>query len=104
MTLATNPQDSLLNQTFALDQLEGVIERVTFHAEDTGYTVARLNAQGARDLITIVGGMGNPVAGESVRLLGRWISHREFGRQFQVERYDTIRPATALAIEKYLGS
>ncbi len=87
-----------------LDQLDGVIERVTFHAEDTGYTVARLNVEGARDLVTIVGGMGNPVPGESVRIFGRWSSHREFGRQFQVERYDTIRPATALAIEKYLGS
>lgn len=89
---------------FPLEHLEGVLERVTFHAEDTGYTVARLNVEGARDLITIVGGMGNPVPGESVRLYGRWVSHREFGRQFQVERYDTVRPATALAIEKYLGS
>jgi len=89
---------------FPLDQLEGVIERVTYHNEENGYTVARLAVEGERDLITVVGGMGNPVAGESVRVYGRWTSHREYGRQFQVERYDTIRPATATAIEKYLGS
>jgi exodeoxyribonuclease V alpha subunit len=89
---------------FPLDQIEGVLERVTFHAEDTGYTVAKLNVPGARDLVTIVGGMGNPVPGESVRVFGRWSSHREFGRQFTVERYETIRPATVMAIEKYLGS
>lgn len=87
-----------------LEELEGVIERVTFHAEDTGYTVARLSVEGERDLFTVVGAMGNPVPGESVRLYGRWTSHREYGRQFQVERYDTVRPATAAAIEKYLGS
>lgn len=104
MTLMAAPPGPQPNTLFPLEQLDGVIERVTFHAEDTGYTVARLNVEGARDLVTIVGGMGNPVAGESVRLFGRWTSHREYGRQFQVERYDTVRPATALAIEKYLGS
>jgi exodeoxyribonuclease V alpha subunit len=87
-----------------LQELEGVIERVTFHAEDTGYTVARLSVEGERDLFTVVGAMGSPVPGESVRLYGRWTVHREYGRQFQVERYDTVRPATLAAIEKYLGS
>lgn len=91
-------------QLFPLDEIEGVIERITFHAEETGYTVARVNVPGRRDLVTAVGGMGNPVAGESVRLYGRWTSHREFGKQLLVERYETIRPATAAAIEKYLGS
>jgi exodeoxyribonuclease V alpha subunit len=90
--------------SFPLAQLEGVIERVTYHAEETGYTVARLSVEGERDLITIVGGMGNPVPGESIRIYGRWTTHREYGRQFEVERYDTVRPATAAAIEKYLGS
>jgi exodeoxyribonuclease V alpha subunit len=104
MTTLAAPQSEQPNTLFPLEQLDGVIERVTFHAEDTGYTVARLNVEGARDLVTIVGGMGNPVPGESVSLFGRWTSHREYGRQFQVERYDTVRPATALAIEKYLGS
>jgi exodeoxyribonuclease V alpha subunit len=91
-------------QLFPLDEIEGVIERITFHAEETGYTVARISVPGKRDLVTVVGGMGNPVAGESVRLFGRWTNHREFGKQLQVERYETIRPATAAAIEKYLGS
>lgn len=89
---------------FPLESLEGVIERVTYHNDENGYTVARLTVDGMRDLVTVVGGFGNPTAGESVRLFGRWTSHREYGRQFQVERYETIRPATASAIEKYLGS
>ncbi len=84
--------------------LEGVIERITFHAEDTGYTVARVKPNDSFVLATVVGSMGNPTVGESVRLTGRWSSHKEFGRQFTVERFETIRPATAKAIEKYLGS
>jgi hypothetical protein len=34
------------------EHLQGIIERVTYHAEDSGYTVARLKAPGERDLRT----------------------------------------------------
>lgn len=86
------------------DSLTGVLERVTYHNEENGYTVARLAVEGARDLVTIVGSFSNPVVGEQLFLEGRWTAHREFGRQFAVERYSTTKPATAFAIEKYLGS
>ena len=35
--------------------LEGVLERIVFFNEDNGYAVARLQAAGHRDLVTIVG-------------------------------------------------
>ena len=38
-----------------LEELQGVIERLTFHSSETGYTVARLKVPKAHDLITIVG-------------------------------------------------
>src|SRR5579871_4314069 len=87
-----------------LDALTGVLERVTYHNEENGYTVGRLAVEGARDLMTIVGNFSNPVVGEQLYCEGKWAAHREFGRQFLVERYSTSKPATAFAIEKYLGS
>ena len=86
------------------DTLTGVLERVTYHNEDNGYTVGRLAIEGARDLITIVGNFSNPVVGEQLVCEGKWTAHREYGRQFTIERYNTSKPATAFAIEKYLGS
>jgi exodeoxyribonuclease V alpha subunit len=86
------------------DTVSGVVERITYHSEENGYTVARIAVESARDLVTIVGTMSNPTIGESIFCEGRWSSHREFGRQFAVERYSTTQPATAFAIEKYLGS
>src|SRR5579883_710143 len=86
------------------ETLTGILERVTYHNEENGYTVARLAVEGARDLLTIVGNFSNPVVGEEIFCEGKWIAHREYGRQFQVERYSTSKPATAFAIEKYLGS
>jgi exodeoxyribonuclease V alpha subunit len=87
-----------------LEALIGVLERVTYHNEENGYTVGRLAVEGARDLVTLIGNFSNPVVGEQLTCEGRWTAHREFGRQFAVERYHTSKPATAFAIEKYLGS
>src|SRR4051812_40533492 len=86
------------------DSVTGILERVTYHNEENGYTVGRLAIEGARDLLTVVGNFSNPVVGEQLICEGQWTSHREFGRQFHVERYQTSKPATAFAIEKYLGS
>ena len=35
---------------------------------------------------------------------GRWTSHPQYGRQFQVENYTTVLPATVQGIRRYLGS
>jgi exodeoxyribonuclease V alpha subunit len=39
-----------------------------------------------------------------LRLCGRWSSHPKFGRQFEVESYTTVLPATIQGIQRYLGS
>ena len=104
---AFKPANPLINEPAegrALDTLEGVIERITFHNADNGYTVARLLPPNARDVITILGNFSNPVVGESLVCHGTWSHHAQWGRQMQVARYDVVRPATAFAIEKYLGS
>ena len=41
-----------------LSTLTGVIERITFHSEESGYTVARLNTGNIKQLTTIVGRFG----------------------------------------------
>lgn len=87
-----------------MEVVTGVLERLTYHNEENGYTVGRLAMEGERDLVTIVGNFSNPVVGEQLVCEGKWTAHREFGRQFVVERYSTSKPATAFAIEKYLGS
>ena len=100
----SNPLTPPPGEGAPLDSLEGVIERVTFHNDENGYTVARLLPPDARDVITILGNFTNPVVGESLICYGTWIRHAQWGKQMQVSRYEVVRPATAFAIEKYLGS
>jgi exodeoxyribonuclease V alpha subunit len=87
-----------------LSSLTGVIERITFHSLETGYTVARLNTGNVKKLTTIVGSFANIQAGQTLQLKGTWIEHSQYGSQFQVVEYIETKPATLTGIEKYLGS
>ncbi|MGE5620625.1 MAG: helix-hairpin-helix domain-containing protein, partial [Sphingomonadaceae bacterium] len=87
-----------------LASLEGVVERITYSNDENGYTIARLQPVEQRDLVTIVGNLPSLNVGESLRLQGRWTTHPRFGRQFQVESYQVVMPATIEGIRRYLGS
>ncbi len=85
--------------------VEGVLERITYANEDNGYTVARVDTgRGAGDLLTVVGALLGAQPGESLRMEGRWGSHPQYGKQFTVENYTTVLPATIQGIRRYLGS
>ncbi|MEU9006751.1 ATP-dependent RecD-like DNA helicase [Streptomyces sp. NPDC048551] len=85
--------------------VEGVLERITYANEESGYTVARVDTgRGAGELLTVVGSLLGAQPGESLRMEGRWGSHPQYGRQFSVENYTTLLPATIQGIRRYLGS
>jgi exodeoxyribonuclease V alpha subunit len=48
----------------AMDQLSGLVVRVTFHNTDTGFCVLRLKVRGERDLITLIGHTPTVTPGE----------------------------------------
>ncbi|MGW7065950.1 SF1B family DNA helicase RecD2 [Streptomyces sp. NPDC054855] len=85
--------------------VEGVLERITYANEENGYTVARVDTgRGGGDLLTVVGSLLGAQVGESLRMEGRWGSHAQYGKQFTVENYTTVLPATIQGIRRYLGS
>ncbi|MEU1226312.1 ATP-dependent RecD-like DNA helicase [Streptomyces sp. NPDC005828] len=85
--------------------LEGVLERITYANEESGYTVARVDTgRGGGELLTVVGALLGAQPGESLRMEGRWGSHPQYGKQFTVENYTTVLPATIQGIRRYLGS
>ncbi|GAA0264906.1 ATP-dependent RecD-like DNA helicase [Saccharothrix mutabilis subsp. mutabilis] len=85
--------------------LEATLERITFANEETGYTVARVDTgRGGGELVTVVGSLLGVQPGESIRMRGRWGSHPQYGRQFHVDDYTSVLPATIQGIRRYLGS
>ncbi len=89
-------------------QLRGIVDRITFQNEENGYTVARLQVEGATAyndrLATIVGEMLSINPGETVVLEGEWTTHKQYGVQFKIESYQTVYPSTVEGMRRYLGS
>lgn len=86
----------------AQEELEGELEGITFSSEESGFTVARLNAGGRP--VTIAGCLRSVCPGETLKLRGRWQEHPKYGLQFKFESYEPVVPATIEGIERYLGS
>jgi exodeoxyribonuclease V alpha subunit len=84
--------------------LDAVLERITYANQESGYTVARVATDRSSDLLTVVGPLLGAQPGERLRLSGRWRSHPQYGRQFEVQSYETVLPATVQGIRRYLGS
>ena len=87
-----------------MDTLQGVLERIVYESHDTGYTVGRLSARNHAELITVVGNLAAINPGESLLLQGEWVDNPKYGRQFQIEKYETVLPANVVGLRKYLGS
>ncbi len=86
------------------ENLAGLVERVTFHNEDSGFCVLRVKARGQRDVITVIGHAAAIGAGEFVQASGRWVNDRAHGVQFRADFLRAAPPTTAEGIEKYLAS
>jgi exodeoxyribonuclease V alpha subunit len=88
----------------ALATVEGTLERVTYVNEENGWSVVKVHVPGRADPVTAVGSLLGAQPGESLRLSGRWVQDKKYGEQLRVESYLTVKPATLVGMEKYLGS
>lgn len=93
------------------ETLEGTIERITFHNEETGYTVLRLKPRkvlpGQTDregLSTVVGSFQRLNTGEEVSFKGEWMTHPQYGKQFKAAEVQALEPDTFPGLVRYLSS
>ncbi|MFY8215360.1 MAG: helix-hairpin-helix domain-containing protein, partial [Chthoniobacterales bacterium] len=86
------------------EALRGLIERVTFHNEESGFAVLKVQVKGHRDLVTVIGSLPVVSAGEWITAEGEWVFDREHGRQLKAVNVQTQPPDSIEGIEKYLAS
>ena len=87
------------------ETLKGVVDRVTYHNPDNGWSVLRVlpfDNLGKRE--TVVVHQTQVFAGATMTFEGEWAVHPKFGRQFKAVQAREDKPATAGALEKYIGS
>ena len=95
---------SVIIENQRLERLEGPVERVTFHSEETGFCVLRAKIKGHRDLVAVIGSVATISAGEYIECQGFWHNDKKHGLQFKAKQLKVVPPSTLEGIEKYLGS
>jgi len=83
----------------------GIVERITFHSIETGWSVLKVAPfSQPQSRVTVLIHQAKVFAGASMAFYGTWTQHPKFGEQFRAEKALEKKPATAAALEKYLGS
>ena len=88
-----------------LEKVRGIVERITYHNTDNGWSVLRVkpfDSHGESATVTVH--QMRVFAGATMEFSGSWTVHPKFGRQFKADRATELKPASAGALEKYLGS
>jgi len=87
-----------------MEYLSGIVERITYCNEQTGFSVIKIKSKGFADLVTVVGNLATVNVGSVLRVKGEWKFDSKYGKQFSAVDYRETVPATLAGIEKYLGS
>lgn len=53
--------------------------------------------------MVVTGNFGDMMEGESYQFSGQFVTHPKYGRQFQVERYEQVKPTSANGLIDYLS-
>lgn len=85
-----------------MERLEGMISDIVFKNEDNGYTIAHL--ANSNNEVVIVGCMPTLSVGESIEVEGKWINHKTYGTQFEVNKFMPVTPSSLEGIYVYLAS
>lgn len=87
------------------EKVTGVVERITYHNESTGWSVLKVAPfQSLGEVATVTVHQTKVFAGATILFSGSWTNHPKYGRQFKAEFATEIKPASASALEKYIGS
>lgn len=89
------------------ETVRGTIDRISFHAEDSGYCILRVKPSEDSKMagfLTVVGHAGQISEGLPIEATGEWFQHPQFGRQFKAVHIVLLPPQTARAIELLLAS
>lgn len=83
-------------------ELIGQIEEIIYQNEMNSYCIAIFNTED--ETITIVGYLPFINVGDTLKVVGNFVTHKDYGEQFKVNTFEKVMPQTLEALEKYLAT
>ena len=85
-----------------MEEIEGVLTEIIYQNEVNSYTVGIFETEDEQ--ITIVGYLPFISKGDTLKLLGKFVEHKDYGEQFKIETFEKLMPQTLGALENYLAN
>ena len=86
-----------------METLTGEVKEIIYVNDANGYTIADFETDTGNET-TIVGYLPFITLGSSLKVVGNFVMHKDYGRQFKVETFEVIVPQNLTQLEKYIGN
>ena len=83
-------------------ELIGEIGDIIYYNETNSYMIAEFDTE--EEQTTIVGYLPFVSSADNLKVVGNFVEHKKYGRQFKVETFEKLMPQTVGALEKYLAN
>lgn len=83
-------------------EIEGVVTDIIYQNEINSYLIAEFEMED--EITTIVGYLPFINSGDTLKLIGKYVEHKDYGRQFKVDTFEKLMPRTVEALERYLSN
>lgn len=83
-------------------EITGEVQGIIYKNEVNSYTIAEFETE--EEATTIVGYLPFVNEGDNLKLVGKFVEHKEYGRQFKVDTFEKMMPQTLGALERYLAN
>lgn len=83
-------------------ELTGEVKEIIYQNEINSYTVAEFETD--EEEITIVGYLPFINVGDTLKLVGKIVTHQDYGEQFKVDTFEKTIPKSLSSLERYLAN
>ena len=83
-------------------EITGEIQAIIYKNEVNSYTIAEFESE--EETTTVVGYLPFVHEGDTLKVIGKFVEHKEYGRQFKVDTFEKMMPQTLEALERYLAN
>lgn len=95
-------------------ELQGEVIEIIYKNELNSYCIAVINLDkelikeenipDLNDELTIVGYLPFVNIGDTLKVVGKFVEHQEYGKQFKVDTFEKMMPQTTKSLERYLAN
>jgi len=85
-----------------VEEIEGVLTEIIYQNEVNSYVVGIFETE--EEQITVVGYLPFIKKGDTLKIIGKFVEHKDYGEQFKIETFEKLMPQTLGALEAYLAN